>query len=614
MPASDSGLPIWDAIVDAGASIGEAADGAAAGVHDAAQDAAGPLVGTAISGVATTSQAVSAGGAAMAVTFADIEAMTASIQSLNQVVVPIIGSVAALAVDGDLLESLILSPGTGASAEAAALLAATQLSGKLVVFEGLALVTATVVSTYQLADNALQASAAAIGGAVDTGGAIFGAGIAVGGAAVSGAVDVVGSVLTGAGDVVVEAGKSIAAAERLVVLGLGLAGVAAGSYLAGVEEELEDTFWGAVGDAADKFQEDPWGTILGGGVPLVIEAGRSIGDNFSVNDMFANGAENIGDVLGATGPLYDDILEAIIHDGQQLGLFNDGEATLGKAPISAGELTRRIENSVTDSNLLVRGSNGAGPGGFDVDTENRIVPTDVSSLFASAKQIDVMGDEDFANIRILENVVAVEGPPGTFVEKRSYTVQIPSTLVWNPLAGAAPNDVTADLLAMNGDQTALMNAVYDAMEEQGIDTNSVGTTDGPPVMLVGFSLGGITAASMAADPRGFNIQQVVTAGSPISEIAIPAGVDVTALQAKQDIVPETSGGTNPEQWNTIRQDGAPYVGEDDWTSVNLNPLAAHNADRYAVMAANNSEEVDSDEITAFLSGSVTVHDYSATRE
>jgi hypothetical protein len=608
MPADDTTQPdptLWDAISDTGSSIGGAAEGAAAGVQEAGQDAAETLVGTAISGVASTSHAVASGGAAMAVTFSDIEAMTASIQSLNQVVVPTIGSAAALAVDGDLLESLVLSPITGANAEAAALLAATQLTAKLVVFEGLALVTATVVSTYQLADNALQVSAAAIGGGVSMGGAFFGAGISVGGAAVSGAVDVVGATIDGAGDVIAAGSNLLGAVERLPLIVLGLVGAGAGSYLVGVEQEIEDTFWGAVGDAADRFQEDPWGALSWGGMPLIVEAGQSIFDNFSINDIAANGANNLGNVLGATGPFYDDILEAIIHDGQALGLFNDGEAVLGDPTISNTELDKRAGDSAVESWEQI---NDEGIG-YNLDDNNRIKPTDVSSLLAGAKQIDATGAGDFAEIRILESQTLVSiDDLGQPVYDIAYTVQIPSTLSWNPIAGTIPNDVTSDLIAMSGDQTALTNAVFAAMDEQGIPTGP----GAPPVMMVGFSLGGITAASMAADPRGYNIQQVVTAGSPISEIAIPAHVDVTAFQAKQDVVPETSGGTNPSSWTTVQKDGPLLLGEDESTLIG--PQNAHDANRYAVMAANE-ENVNTDAVIAeYFSGDVTVNDYYATRE
>jgi hypothetical protein len=605
MPADDAVQPsptlVEAAVIAVAESVATGMEGTA-GVVAAGSDAAGGVIGSAISGVASTSQVVSAGGAAMTVTFSDIEAMTTSIQSVNQVVVPIIASAAALAVDGDLLESLVLSPITGAGAEAAALLAATQLTAKLVVFEGLALVTATVVSTYQLADSTLQASAAAIGGGAAVGGSIFGGAIAVGGAGISGAVDVGGTAISGIGGVAIAGADLATTAVTLPLLVSGLAGAGLGSLFAGFASETAETLTDSLNDAVDEFWRDPLGAVQTRGIPLAVGVGQSFFENFSATDAWGNTAENLGNVLGATGPYFDDILARLIHDGQTLGMFRDGEAELGASGLSDDALAKLAATSANESRLLA---------GLTINTEedtNRVIPHDVSSLLAGARQIDATGADDFAEIRIIESVTTVQRD-GVWVEERAYTVQIPSTQVWNPYAGPVPNDLTADLLAVHGDQTALMNSVFDAMEEHGIPTGA----GAPPVMTVGFSLGGITAAAMAADPRGYNIQQVVTAGSPISEMAIPTDVGVTALMADEDLVPVASGGQNPAAWTTVDGSGSILAAESADTV--LHPGNAHDANRYAVMASEHPEVNSDPAITDFLSGDeVTVTDYYSTRK
>jgi pimeloyl-ACP methyl ester carboxylesterase len=75
---------------------------------------------------------------------------------------------------------------------------------------------------------------------------------------------------------------------------------------------------------------------------------------------------------------------------------------------------------------------------------------------------------------------------------------------------------------------------------------------GAPVMLVGHSLGGMTAAALAADAafrRRFNVTQVVTAGAPIGRFEVPAGVQVLAVENRNDLVPALDGVDNPDRAN-----------------------------------------------------------------
>ena len=629
---------------------------AANNTQDAQTAATAAVLGSLARAAGSTSRAVTSGGAAVAVTFADVEAMTTSIQSLNLLVAPMIGTVAALAVDPDLLESLVLSPLTGANAEAAALRAATRLTTQLVVTESLALVTASVVTTYQLADSALQASAAALGGGVSVGGSVVGGAVTVAGTSIHGAGDVVGATVTGAWDVAGAAvtgvggfagaavsgagsvaGVAVAGAGNLagaaasgvggvaaaqadlamtMVTGagvaVGLAGALNVSLRVGILQETTESLAGALIAAADELQEDPMGVLRTRGIPLAVCVGVSFFENFSLSDVSANSVANVGALIGATGPYFDDIVGMIIHDGQTLGMFNDGEAALGDSGLSDAALKERAEAATRDSRTQT---------GDDVeittdDDTGQVKPTDVASLLVSASQIDATGKADFAEIRIFHSQAekldaegnAVLDARGIPVIEHAYTVQIPSTQVWNPLAGTVPNDLTADLLAVHGDQTALMDAVFDAMEKEGIPTGP----GAPPVMTTGFSLGGITAAAMAADPRGYNIQQVVTAGSPISEMAIPVGVDVTALAADEDLVAVATGGQNPESWTTVGGSGSHLAGESD--STVMHALNVHDANRYAVMASENPEINDDPNITGYFAGDVTVNDYHASRK
>ena len=68
-------------------------------------------------------------------------------------------------------------------------------------------------------------------------------------------------------------------------------------------------------------------------------------------------------------------------------------------------------------------------------------------------------------------------------------------------------------------------------------------------MLTGHSLGGIAAASLAADSgftSRFHVTSVVTAGSPIARIDVPASVTVLSLEHEQDVVPMLDGRRNDD--------------------------------------------------------------------
>ena len=187
----------------------------------------------------------------------------------------------------------------------------------------------------------------------------------------------------------------------------------------------------------------------------------------------------------------------------------------------------------------------------------------------------------------------------------SWIVQIPSTQNWSPTPGDAPNDLTSDLAAEAQHQSVLLQAVKEAMTQANI-----GSTD--PVMLAGFSLGGITAGLMASDPwinSHYTVTNVVTAGSSIGGFDIPPTVDVLSFEHEGDLVPATDGTPNPATSNQVTVfDTPPGTGE------------PHNARKYAATAGDfqNSTDPNAEYFTDsterfFTGGTATVHDYQATR-
>lgn len=106
---------------------------------------------------------------------------------------------------------------------------------------------------------------------------------------------------------------------------------------------------------------------------------------------------------------------------------------------------------------------------------------------------------------------------------------------------------------MSGDRTQRMQAdsarmVAEAMRQSGIGEHE-------PVALIGHSQGGIVAATIASDLSDhYDIEHVVTAGSPIANHPIPAQTWVTSVEMDDEVVAALDGAPNPtrEHWLTVR--------------------------------------------------------------
>ncbi|MFC5928608.1 hypothetical protein D6T64_21565 [Cryobacterium melibiosiphilum] len=594
---------------EAEADVAAAEDRYIENLDAASEDSALGMLTQTAQGVVNVGAAVSTGSASLAVTFSDVEAMTTSISSLNTFLVPVIASVVRLVTDPDITDSLILSPVTGINAEAAVLGAVTRLSVDLVVSTGLAHVTASVVRTYELADGTLSASAAALAAGAGFGGAYLSGSAGVLGAHVQGAFGWWGTVIAGGAKTGVALLEEHAAIDRMMtVLGVGAA-VAVGSGILASTQEGADALLGAVRETVGDYAADPrmLATLaLPGGLTLLgARVGAAFPRNFSLDDVWANMATNVQGALGATGPYFDDILTMIIRDGRTLGLFHDGQAHLvtgDDVPISLETILLRGEESQKDSRTDIYGQ-GAPP--FAHDGSGRIIPTDTASMMASLAQIDQIGGEDMGVIRVFTLLDAQGVPTG-------YTVQSTSTATFAPVAGTVPNDLTSDLYALTyGDQTAMAQAVYAAMDTAGITTGAGGL----PVTLDGFSLGGITAGAIAQNTsNGYNIVGVNTAGSPIGDMAIPSHIDVFSLEADEDLIPSSDGKPNPDttNWTTLLQPGHKLESEE--TAPIMDPATVHNADRYGVMALANPAVHAAGGLNVPVGGSVQVDDYYAVRK
>ncbi|GAA3334440.1 hypothetical protein HP467_01460 [Curtobacterium albidum] len=480
------------------------------------------------------------------VDYAEIDRLTTGITALNTFAGPLVPKVGALSVDGDLLASASLSPGTALAAEGAVINASAQLSVTLVSTEALVIITASISKMYETADRSLRVAVLTTEFALSLGKEAFRRFNVI--------LETLPSDLKKLSIVL----GSVERGATLMALVEGVVSVARGDNPTGVWRATVDGFWDGVGSG--------------------LEAG-----------------------LGALGGEYDAILGRLIADGHLLGLFDDGSVIMGRPDsLTQAELDER-------SNTARANSKDATGINVQTDEQGHIIPTDVSSMFEGSKQIDGIGQKDLADVRVLTKHHA----DGTW----SFVVQVPSTMNWSPAAGSPPNDLTSDLYALHSGNSALSEAAFAALR-QAMDT--AGAPMDSPVMVSGFSLGGITAATMAADSQGFNIQQVVTAGSPVANIPIPPQTRVLSFEAHGDPIPSLDGAANPDRtgWDTVR--AAPSALEGERDSKMVHSGARHDADRYALMAQQQPH--DETNIKRFLSSEhpnakeqVTVEDYYATR-
>jgi hypothetical protein len=176
-------------------------------------------------------------------------------------------------------------------------------------------------------------------------------------------------------------------------------------------------------------------------------------------------------------------------------------------------------------------------------------------------------------------------PPGTVEIKelqrpdgtRTWVVTVPGTQEWGALQRANPFDAASNLALMAGEPDDVTAAVRSAMEAAGIPP-------GEPVVITGHSQGGIAAARIAADPAladRFDVQAIVTVGSPVGHIELPPHVVAVHLENGYDGVPALDASPNPDTptRTTARVDHT-SVPDPAVRAAMLSPLASHEVEAY----------------------------------
>lgn len=202
------------------------------------------------------------------------------------------------------------------------------------------------------------------------------------------------------------------------------------------------------------------------------------------------------------------------------------------------------------------------------------------------------GAQVISSIDRLETTCASAGNTASRIRVRQVTtadgvsawiVEVPGTQDWSADRPRNPSDAAANLLAVAGMPSSLYPAIEKAlrtsMAKKGVTPGS------QPVLIAGHSQGGIVATRLAQDRRfrqTFQVTHVITAGSPVSRIALPANVKSLDFAHRADPVPRLDTQGPPDRMNRYGLTGDPARRVGDETD----PIAVHGATRYADSAAH----------------------------
>ena len=148
-----------------------------------------------------------------------------------------------------------------------------------------------------------------------------------------------------------------------------------------------------------------------------------------------------------------------------------------------------------------------------------------SSLQQRADRIPAPGAKSGDQIRIEKF-----SHPG---EPDRFEVYIGGTVDFGVPPEGEPFDMTSNLQGIGGLPAGSVDAVRQAMADAGI-------TAGSPVVLNGYSQGGLVGSLLAAS-GDYNVRQLVTFGSPSGLVEVPPDIPVLTVRHADDIVPATGG-------------------------------------------------------------------------
>lgn len=226
------------------------------------------------------------------------------------------------------------------------------------------------------------------------------------------------------------------------------------------------------------------------------------------------------------------LLESLVPG---LGLLNPGDGPIDQATTNdAARLLALLLGNSTDFDVDQLD-------GIDPSFHQQHAPGSLADLMQSLNDTNKLDAEDPSRHGAIQIQRIVENGQERFV------VYIPGTDDMSPVPqdGEHARDMETNYQLIGGMDSAYGQGIQQAMIDAGLE--------GKDVMLVGHSQGGMVSTSLAADPdfnQRFNVQHVVTAGSPTAQVPdLPSGTSAIHFENRGDAVPLLDGEDNPDQPN-----------------------------------------------------------------
>ena len=131
-------------------------------------------------------------------------------------------------------------------------------------------------------------------------------------------------------------------------------------------------------------------------------------------------------------------------------------------------------------------------------------------------------------------------------EHPTWLVYIGGTVEWSPTGSTEPWDMASNVAAVADQEAGSYRAVLQAMEAAGVQP-------GDPVVPVAHSQGGLLANQLVS--RGdINAVALVTFGAPETDLPLPDGLPVIAVEHDDDIVPALGATPHEDQRLYVRRE------------------------------------------------------------
>ncbi|MBT1176602.1 esterase/lipase family protein [Bifidobacterium callimiconis] len=322
--------------------------------------------------------------------------------------------------------------------------------------------------------------------------------------------------------------------------------------------EADETARGLFNEKIKNFAlEHP--RLAGGGLALLMAGSTVIGS-------ILDGKPNLWYLATGSSPLHEGILSAL---GQKIAGGKDKKKTVRDHMVPDDGTGIRDHMIPDDGTLphLPNSASGASSGIIN-DAAGRIA--DRSAPFTNALHGDKLTVSQIHPKKGIGKTTSIEDTLVNVHDMRLNDVEVGSIAIqkyrrddgstaWMvTIPGTdgktySPFSWPVNIELMSSDEQERMAADSARMVDEAM--RQAGVQPGDPVAMVGHSQGGIVAAVMASDfTDKYNIQHIVTAGSPVANHPIKEGIAVTSIEMNDELVSALDGAPNPSNpdWLTIR--------------------------------------------------------------